>query len=146
MLELPEVLTIANQLTIATKGKVVKSVCPPTKEHKFCWYNGDVREYHKNLSGLQVQSAEGFGIFVEILFESGQKLCFNDGVNVRLVKEEDAPKNYQLKISFMDGDALVFTVAMYGSIILHSGEYHNEYYLRSKGAIIPFSEEGDSEY
>ncbi len=146
MLELPEVLTIASQLTISTKGKVVKSVSPPSKEHKFCWYNGDVREYDKNLSHLQVLSAEGFGIFVEILFESGFKLCFNDGVNVRLVKEEDAPKSYQLKISFMDGDVLVFTVSMYGSIILHSGEYNNEYYLRSKGAMIPFSEEFKAYY
>ena len=61
----------------------------------------------------------------------GCKLCFNDGVNVRLIKTEALPKAYQLAIAFEDGEALVFTVAMYGGIILHRGEYDNEYYQKS---------------
>lgn len=40
------------------------------------------------------------------------KLCVNDGVNLRLMPEDEAPKNYQLLIKLQNGMALVFTVAM----------------------------------
>lgn len=140
MLELPEVLTIAQQLKNNIMGKKVKRVLPPSKVHKFCWYNGEVAEYENLIMGCKVTSAEGFGIFVEIGFDNGYKLCFNDGVNARIAKDDDTPKNYQLIIKFDDTSNLVFTVAMYGGIILHNDKYDNEYYLKSRGAVSPLSE------
>lgn len=41
MLELPEVLTTASQLKDSTAGRTVSEVLPPTKVHRFCWYNGE---------------------------------------------------------------------------------------------------------
>lgn len=38
MLELPEVLTIAEQLEKTIVGKKICKVLPPSKAHKFCWY------------------------------------------------------------------------------------------------------------
>ncbi len=146
MLELPETLILAAQLQKTIKGKTVRRVYPPTKVHKFCWYNGEVSEYNNKVANQKVLSAEAFGIYVELAFENGQKLCINDGVNIRLVKEEEAPKSYQLLIVFTDGEALVFTVAMYGGIILHGGDYDNEYYKKSRGAISPFSKEFEGYY
>lgn len=143
MLELPETLTISKQLNAAVSGKTVAKTYPPSKPHKFCWYNGDPADYDLLLSGQKIAAAEGFGIYVELIFESGSKLCFNDGVNARLVRADDLPKNYQLAICFDDGDALVFTVAMYGGIFLHGGNYDNEYYLKSKNGVSPFSPEFD---
>ena len=140
MLELPEVLTVAEQLKNNIMGKKVKRVLPPSKVHKFCWYNGDVTEYENLIKGCVVTCAEGFGIFVEIGFDNGYKLCFNDGVNARIAKDDDTPKNYQLIIEFDDSLKLVFTVAMYGGIVLHDDDYDNEYYVKSKGAVSPFSE------
>ncbi len=142
MLELPEVLNIKNELAENIIGKKIKSVKPPTKIHKFCWYNGDVSKYEFLIKGAHVSSSEGFGIFVEIGFDNGYKLCFNDGVNIRLVNNKEKPrKDYQLMIEFEDGLKLVFNVAMYGSIILHHNDYDNEYYIKSKNALSPFSEE-----
>lgn len=140
MLELPETLTIAKQLKQHIVGKRICRMLPPTKEHKFCWYAGDPAEYDAGISGRIVESAEGFGIYVEMAFDNGKRLCFNDGVNARLISSSDAPKNHQLLMTFADGMALVFTVAMYGGIILHDGAYENEYYLRSKAAVTPFSD------
>ena len=140
MLELPEAITIAGQMNDAVVGKRVRRVLPPTKAHKFCWYAGDPAEYDAAVSGSSIQSAQGFGIFAEVAFDNGKRLCFNDGVNARLINRGDAPQNYQLLMEFEDGTALVFTVAMYGSIILHDGSYDNEYYLNSKTAISPFSD------
>ena len=139
MLELPETINLARQLTDEIVGKTVALVYPPTKEHKFCWFKGTPEDYGSKIIGSSVQSACSFGIYAEILFGNGEKLCVNDGVNLRLAKEGTAPKDYQLLIEFSDGTALVFTVAMYGGIVLHDGSYDNEYYLKSKNALSPFS-------
>lgn len=146
MLELPETITVAQQMNTNIAGKRIRRVLPPTKAHKFCWYAGDPAEYDAGINGSTVQSVESFGIYVEIAFDNGKRLCFNDGVNVRLMNCADAPKNYQLLIDFDDGMALIFTVAMYGGIILHDGAYDNEYYIKSKTAILPFSPKFEAYY
>lgn len=141
MLELPEVLTTASQLKDSTAGRTVSEVLPPTKVHRFCWYNGEPAAYNTVLKGKKIISSEGFGIFVEIIFEEGYRLCFNDSVNARLIPLEKVPKNYQLLIVLDDGMALVFTVAMYGGMIVHRGDYADEYYEKSRNAVSPFSDE-----
>lgn len=153
MLELPEVLARAAELRETVVGKTVDKVLPPSKAHKFCWYNGEPEAYHAALAGKKVTGAEGFGIYVEISFggedagenagqnTGGNRLCLNDGVNMRIVPTEKAPKNYQMLIAFTDGTALVFTVAMYGGIYLHDGNYDNEYYEKSRQAVSPFAPE-----
>lgn len=138
MIELPEALSLASQLDKAVGGKSTAFVLPPSKPHKFCWFSGEPSEYQAKLKGSRVTGAEAFGIYVELAFDNGQRLCVNDGVNVRLLPQEDIPKNYQLIIGFDDGSALAFTVAMYGGIILHGGDYDNEYYLKSRAALSPF--------
>lgn len=116
-------------------------VLPPVKEHKFCWFNGDAADYEKQIKGSKITNTDCFGFFVEIAFENGKKLCVNDGVNIRIASAGSTPKNYQLLIEFDDGSMLVFTVAMYGGIFLHNGAYENEYYLKSKAYVSPFSPE-----
>ena len=141
MLEFPEAINIAKQLRAAVTGRTICSVLPPAKAHKFCWFNGDPDDYSPQLSGAKLLSAEGFGIFAELELDNGKKLCFNDGVNVRLVNE--TPKNYQLAILLDDGSVLAFSVAMYGGIILHDGSYDNNYYIRSREFLPYFSSEFD---
>jgi formamidopyrimidine-DNA glycosylase len=140
MMEYPEAITVAKQMNDAVVGKRILRVLPPTKAHKFCWYAGDPAGYGAALSGSTVRLAEGFGIFAEMTFDNGKRLCFHDGVNARLVNYTDAPKDYQLLMEFDDETALVFTVAMYGGLILHDGAYDSEYYLKSRTAISPFSD------
>lgn len=147
MIELPEALTYAKELNQMAAGKTVKLVCPPSSPHKFCWFYGAPEDYDKQLKGCTVESAEGFGIYVEIRFDRGRKLAFNDGVKVRFLDQNEArPKKYQLYLEFTDGTALAFSVAMYGSIICHSGSYDNEYYLISRDGMSPLSDAFDEKY
>lgn len=146
MLELPEVLTVTEQMRESVVGKKIMQVLPPSKLHKFCWYNGEPESYDAAVRGSEILSIEGFGIYVEVGFDNGYKLCFNDGVNARLMPVNEIPKNYQLLIELNDGSALVFTVAMYGGIILHDGTYDNEYYIKSRNAVSPFSAEFEGYY
>ncbi len=138
MLELPEVINMAKQLQQYAVGKKVAEVLPPTKPHKFCWFNGDVNEYEKLIRGALVTDIVGFGMFVEIIFDNGMKLCVNDGVNIRLCRDQDVPKDFQLLIKLEADSSLVFTVAMYGGIVLHAADYDNEYYKKSLQALSPF--------
>lgn len=141
MLEFPEVTNISRQLQETVVGKKVQSVLPPTKKHKFCWFNGDVEDYEAKIVGSKIASVTSFGIFVEIAFDNGQRLCINDGINARFMTQNETPTNFQLLIEFEDGTFLVFTVTMYGGIVLHDGNFDNEYYRKSKKAISPLSPE-----
>lgn len=138
MLEFPEVMTIAGQLQQAVAGKRVRAVLPPSKPHRFCWFTGDPARYDGRLRGACVAEACGFGLFVALRFDNGLELCFNDGVNIRLT--DAAPRDYQLLIEWEGGGCLAFTVAMYGGILLHSGDCDNEYYQKSAAALSPLVE------
>ena len=136
MLELPEVLSRVRELNENIVGKMVKSVIPPSSPHKFCWFNGEVELYNDILTGKKVTAVNNVGIFVEIVFSDEKRLCYNDGVNLRLLTPgEKRPSKYQLIIDFEDGCALIFTVAMYGGIICHNGDYDNDYYISGKKSI-----------
>ena len=106
MLEYPEIAVISRQLQKETAGKMVTAVLPPMKPHKFCWFNGDPAGYEAQLTGSRITAAEGFGIFVELVFDNGRRLCFNDGVNVRLTGGEKPPAACQLLIRLDDGTHL----------------------------------------
>lgn len=144
MLELPEALSRAKELNQHAAGKTVACVYPPTSPHRFCWFSGAPERYGDLLCNRTLDRAEGFGIFVDLIFDGGVRLSVNDGVNIRLYgSKEDAPKNYQLLIVLTDGAALAFTVAMYGSILCHNGGCDNPYYLSSRNAVSPLDERFD---
>ncbi len=138
MIELPEALARAGELNKVIGGKVVDKVYPPSSPHKFCFFNGDVSGYDSMMRGRTVTGAEGFGIFVEIEFDKDMRLCFNDGVNARIIDPgQEVPRKYQLRVDFTDGGILVFTVAMYGGIFCFRDVYDNEYYMKSRERISP---------
>ena len=61
MLELPEVIHISRQLGEQVTGKKVIRVLPPTKNHKFCWYNGAPEEYAEMIEGAAIEGAKALG-------------------------------------------------------------------------------------
>ena len=146
MIELPEALTLARQFNENIVGKTVLRVLPPTKPHKFCWFAGDPADYDGKIAGCKITSAYGFGIYCGLCFDNGMRLSLNDGVNPRLYCDGNEPKNYQLLIMLSGGVSLAFTVAMYGGIVLHDDDYDNEYYVKSRGYVSPFSPEFEAFY
>lgn len=147
MIELPEAVTLAGQMDKALAGKTVKTVYPPSSEHKFTWFHGDLETYGPSLQGQRVEAVTAFGIYVEISFTEAVRLNFNDGVNPRLFAPGDKrPAKYQLMLEFTDGDFLVFTVAMYGGFACHKGDFDNPYYVKSRMSISPLSDAFDYDY
>ena len=137
MLEFPEVASFSKQFNESIAGRRVRVVLPPTKAHKFCWFAGDPAEYDARMRGAVLVSASGFGSQLDLLLDNGLALCASDGVNIRFLPRSEAPADYQLLIAFEDESALVFTVAMYGGIVLHDESYDNPYYQKSKAAVLP---------
>lgn len=141
MLELPETITIGNQIAAALTGAVVGRVLPPTKPHKFTWFAGDPIEYDAQMRGMRVTGGAGVGSYAEILFENGLRLGFSDGATPRLYENRsDAPVDYQLLVEFADGRALAVAVAMYGGIVLHDESYENPYYQKAVSSVSPLCE------
>lgn len=141
MLELPEVITLSKQVAETLRGKTVTQVFNATKPHKFTFYNIDPSEYGAMLVGKKIESAAGYGIFVDIRFSDGIIMNISDGVNLRYYNAGDKiPANYQLLLTFDDESFLVFTVAMYGFINVFRGDLDNKYYNLSKESISPLSE------
>ncbi len=144
MIELPEGLALARQAEKLLNGKTVTEVFPPSYLHKFTFFLGDPAGYGALLKGKKVTGAKSYGMFVDLFFEGGLVLSFNDGVNIRYGAPGTAiPEKYQLLVTFGDGSFVWFTVAMYGGIILHDGGWDNKYYRTSVGSTSPLDDRYD---
>jgi len=140
-LEIPESKTIGLQAHRTLVNKKVTKVINATSQHKFAFYNGDPAVYNKMLSGRQVQSAKGHGMFVDISFDEDTHITIGDGTNMRYyLPLESRPDKHQLLIAFDDGSCIAFTVAMYGGIWAYKGIFDNKYHHRSLTSISPLDD------
>ncbi|WP_423363905.1 endonuclease VIII [Mycoplasma sp. P36-A1] len=133
MLELPEVLTAQKDLEDTILNKRVIAVLPPTNVNAFADFNIEPSLISNLLLDKKVIGTNGFGMYVEIIFENDLILTLNDGVNIRYLNNMDnIPNKYQLLIRFDDNSILYFTVSLYGRIALHSSDYDDDQYIISK--------------
>ncbi len=144
MLEIPESKVISLQAAEILTGKRIAKVTNATSPHKFAWYNGDPAEYDKLLSGKQVLSSRGHGMFVDICCEDNIFIIAGDGTNIRYYpSQEKCPEKFQLQIIFDDNSCIAFTVAMYGGIWACKDEFQNPYYQGSLYSISPLDDAFD---
>jgi formamidopyrimidine-DNA glycosylase len=114
MIEIPESKTISHQAGNALVNKRISKVYEATSPHKFAFYSGDPTEYAKLLTGRQIKSAKGHGMFVDLYCDGDICITIGEGINMRYCPAgEQHPKKHQLLIEFVDGSFLVFTVAGY---------------------------------
>ena len=147
MLEIPEVITIKNQLNKTVKNKQIKKVIAASSPHKFAWFSGDPVLYNEILKNKKITRAEAFGGRIELDIEDAF-LNFGDGVNLRYYENEALiPKKHQLLIEFHDNTFLIATIAMYGGIwcFKADAEIDDFYYKASKNALSPLSDKFDFE-
>ncbi len=142
MIEIPESKVLASQAVETLTGKRIASVKNATSIHKFTWYNGDPALYPSLLTGKEIISARGHGMFVDLLLEDYITLSIGDGTIIRYNSPlEKHPDKYQLLISFDDGSFLVFTVAMYGAIYAYKGSLDNSYHKGSLNSLSPLEDD-----
>ena len=147
MIELPEAITLGQQLHEALSGKTITNVFNSNSPHKFTFFYGNPLSYKQLLIGKKILSAQGYGIFVDIVLEDNIRISFSDGVNLRYGNESaQIPDKYQLLLTFDNESFLVFTVAMYGGIAAYQGKFDNKYYNKSVESISPLSDKFNMTY
>ncbi|HEX2947618.1 MAG TPA: endonuclease VIII [Clostridia bacterium] len=147
MIEIPEALTLAEQINTTVAGKRITNVTAAGTPHKFAWYYGDPQKYHELLSGKRLTHANGVGSMVEI-FAEDITVLLGEGVALRYHQEQDArPSKHQLLIEFEDSTALSGGVQMYGGLMCaRTGELDNQYYRIALEKPSPLTDAFDSNY
>ncbi len=147
MIEIPESKTISFQAGNVLINKRITKVFNATSPHKFAFFYEDPAEYGKLLTGRQIKSAKGHGMFVDLYCDGNICITIGEGINMRYCSAiENHPKKYQLLIEFDDNSFLVFTVAMYGGIWAYKGTFDNPYYQGSLNSISPLDDTFDEPY
>jgi formamidopyrimidine-DNA glycosylase len=148
MLEIPEALTIANQINQTIRGKQIVKAVADYSPHKFAWYHGDPQEYPKLLEGKTIECAKAQGGMVEIKVGS-VTLLLGEGVAFRYYEQSKKPPvKHQLLLEFEDSSFACASIQMYGGIWCFSdeGEFQNPYYKMAKEKPSPMSEDFDKTY
>lgn len=112
MIELPEAVVIARQVTETLGGKRVASAVANASPHKFAWYTGDPTEYNERLAGKTVGAAEGVAGNIRIHVD-GMLLVIGAPVRYHTA-DEKRPKKHQLLVEFDDGTAMSSSAQMWG--------------------------------
>lgn len=142
MIELPEALTIAAQLTEALAGKRIVAGVRGNSPHKFAFYSGPPEYYAETLAGKTVGPAYAHGVCIIMPLEPGYLLGLGcGGERILWHREADTlPKKHQLLISFEDASHLSASISGWGAAwLLRQEELAAHPYLGKQG-ISPLSE------
>ena len=112
MIELPEAVVIARQITETLGGKRIAHAVANTSPHKFAWYSGDPAEYNSRLAGKAVGKGTGVGGHIE--FGAGDMLLSISAPIRYHLAGEKRPKKHQLLIEFEDETAISASAQMWG--------------------------------
>ena len=121
MIELPEAIVIAGQLTETLKGKRIANATANQSPHKFAWYTGDPATYQQRLAEKTIRSAAAYGCHIE-MHADDMVLVISTPVRYH-AEGEPPPKKHQLFLEFDDRTAISCTVQMWGGLFcFHEGE------------------------
>jgi formamidopyrimidine-DNA glycosylase len=125
MIELPEALIIARQMSEELKGKQIEAGIRGNVPHKFAFYSGSADEYEEILRGKVMGEATGHGNailasvgpdYTLVLGGGGERILFHQS-------ESTLPKKHHLLLHFQDGTYLTVTVQGWGNaLLLHQSE------------------------
>lgn len=148
MIEIPEALTLANQINNTISGKQIVNVVAAHTPHKFAWYHGDPQRYHEILVGKTINMAAACGGMVDIK-AGNTTILISDGAALRYHKQgENRPAKHQLLLEFTDSSAVSASVQMYGGMLCFNDEDELEYpyYKIAKDKPFPLSDEFNKNY
>jgi len=133
MFELPELLTISEQLNETIQGKTVSEGNLGNSPHKFVWYNRKPAEFARLIKGKTVGEASVRGRWLFILMEPGYKLVLGECGGKILYHPAGGkiPEKYHLFIGFEDGSAVTAMTQMWGAMELYeAGQEQGRQYVK----------------
>ncbi len=120
MIELPEAVTFARQITTELQGKRIAAANCGNSPHKFAFYSRTPEEYAAILAGKTIGQAAGDGMLIRVPVEPGYLLVFGEGGQRILYHtgEKTLPKKYQFFARFEDGTYLTVSISGWGAALL----------------------------
>jgi formamidopyrimidine-DNA glycosylase len=148
MIELPEAIVIAQQMSQEYAGKRIASALRGNTPHKFAFYSRPAEEYESILPGKTLGPCSTYGGLILVPTEPGYLLTLGGG-GERILLHRSAttlPKKHHLLLRFEDDTHLTVTVQGWGSAQLLTPEEltHQYYYDASKPS--PLSDAFSWEY
>ncbi len=125
MIELPEALTIAQQMDQELRGKRIDSAMHLSSPHKWAFHGRPPEETESILRGRAMGAAEAHGSMILACVDPDYVLLFGGGGERILYHQDERtlPKKHQLLLHYDDGTYLTVTVQGWGSVdVLHHSE------------------------
>lgn len=142
MLEMPEAVTIAQQMQATLTGKTIQHFSRGVLMHKFLWLSKTAEEYDVILSGIQITGASSYGRSIFLHMGETHLLWFGElgGRILYHPRGQPLPAKYHLRWEFGDNSAMSYTLQMWGFVnLLEKSELPKQPYARA--GIPPLSEE-----
>jgi len=140
MIEMPEAVTIAQQMQATLIGKTIQHFSRGVLVHKFLWLSKTAEEYDALLSGSKVTGASSYGRSIFLDMGEASLLWFGElgGRILYHSQGQPIPAKYHLRWDFADGSAMTYTLQMWGFVkLLEEYEVTKEPY--AKVGIPPLS-------
>ena len=115
MIELPEAVVLARQISATLAGKRITHVVVNASPHKFAWFTGDPDDYPRLLAGKTIRAADACGNYVQIHMDD-MMLAISTPIRFHAAGETP-PKKHQLYLELADGASLSCTVQMWGAML-----------------------------
>jgi len=148
VIELPEAMTFARQMTAELAGKRIATAVQSSSPHKFAFLSGSPEAYKEILEGRTLGETTARGRYVLTQIEPGYVLVLGEGGERILVHstEKTLPKKHQLLLQFGDGTYLTVSVQGWGAVwLLEEVEVEQHKYV-GKPCVSPLSREFTFEY
>src|SRR4030043_218431 len=133
MLEMPEAVTIAQQMQATLTGKTIQHFSRGVLVHKFLWLSKTAEEYDAILSGMQISDASSYGRSIFLHVGETHLLWFGElgGRILYHPQGKPLPAKYHLRWDFADNSAMSYTLQMWGFVnLLEKSEVPRQPYAR----------------
>jgi len=139
MIELPEAITIANQINATLPGKRILEGMRGNSPHKFAFYSRSAEEYAAILPGKMVGETRAHGNLILTALEPGYTLILGEGGERILYHPSPAslPKKHQLLLRFSDNSCLSVSVQGWGAALLLENSEVASHPLAGRAGIDP---------
>ena len=131
MFELPETVTLADQINESLTGKIIQKGQLGNSLHKFVWYNRTDAEFNALTEGKMVGAATVRGRWLSVSLNPGYVLLFGEcgGKMLYHAPGSKLPKKYHLYLTFEDESFFTMTTRMWGAMELYEkgAELEREY-------------------
>ncbi len=133
MFELPECVTLAEQMNETLRGKTVRKGSLGNSPHKFVWYNRTPAEFEKLTRGKTVGTATARGRWIFVPLEPGYVLLLGECGGRALYHPAGAtlPSKYHLWLTFDDDTSFTMTTQMWGAMeLFEKGREQERQYVK----------------